>query len=508
MMRATTLSIPTLASRSCRNPLALILLAAAVMPLGACAAYLHDAQRETATASIKERFEKLTAPAYFDAQERNLADFAGREDRAVADFLISSRDYRLLNVIQPSSRSRRMSVGARLAALVNADLGATFGHADLSTAENTSLQTGPAKASLATRTSDFNQRRIADVVRRYKAAGGKLSIECDALTPIDPTAQVDSKQAEIYRQLVSACGALRKRTALADPCKNVATGGDLAQICSDMQALEQERKGDQAARERLKRAEEALAKAAELAAKAAPTAASKIDLPKIQTSLEGLPADERLKTVLDALDKIFSAELADSLGAAAEAGATELKTAGPLLVDALKLIDALDRAQSESARAPLDEPTALLIGLAKVRHDRAMIDLDIEAANGRHALLLSEASLLRTQLYHLAQARELLCTSAGSCGDNLPSSDVDEALSHYVRSQNLGRTPFELQRFRELQLQRSTALKRAATTEADYRALVQPAIDVLARYGAGGIKPETLGEFLGALPVTGAILAK
>jgi hypothetical protein len=85
---------------------------------------------------------------------------------------------------------------------------------------------------------------------------------------------------------------------------------------------------------------------------------------------------------------------------------------------------------------------------------------------------------------------------------------LDEALSYYARSQDVGAMPFEVLRFREIQVQRAAALKRARATEADYRALIKPAIDQIAAYGAGGIKPETIADFVAGLPVAGAILVK
>ena len=77
-----------------------------------------------------------------------------------------------------------------------------------------------------------------------------------------------------------------------------------------------------------------------------------------------------------------------------------------------------------------------------------------------------------------------------------------------MSSANLGRIPFEVLRFREIQVQRASAVRKAQATEADYRALIQPAIDQIAAYGAGGVKAETLGPFLASLPVTGAIIGK
>src|SRR5687767_13359567 len=85
-----------------------ILSAASLLPLlGGCAAYLHNPERETATAAVKTGFDALAAPAFFDAQEKNLTDLAAREDRALAELLVTSRNYRMLNVISPASNAEK-----------------------------------------------------------------------------------------------------------------------------------------------------------------------------------------------------------------------------------------------------------------------------------------------------------------------------------------------------------------------------------------------------------------
>jgi hypothetical protein len=137
-----------------------------------------------------------------------------------------------------------------------------------------------------------------------------------------------------------------------------------------------------------------------------------------------------------------------------------------------------------------------------------MLDIAIAARRSEREIALQEAEALRRQLYFLARAQDSLCDGTDACVPVSGAESKAEALSYYARSQNVGRGPYEILTFRRLQLQRATALKEAKATEADYRSLIQPAVDQLAAYGAGGVKPETIANFLASLPVTGALLAE
>src|SRR5438270_14059337 len=75
----------------------------AFLMIGGCAgAYLHRPALEAATTQIKTDFAALPAPAFLAEQKSRLAEYAGKEDRALVEYLVASRDYSLLNVLHPA----------------------------------------------------------------------------------------------------------------------------------------------------------------------------------------------------------------------------------------------------------------------------------------------------------------------------------------------------------------------------------------------------------------------
>ena len=498
-------------SQLCRG----VLLSCAV-PLAGCATYIHSPGRATVTADLQTRFGALSTPAYFDAQEKNLDDFARGEDKALAELLVASRDYRLLNIIKPASTvsepGRKPEM--RLASLVSSDLRASYGRSVLTPAEAQTLITSRFVKDLAVRTTAFNERRVASTVRSYKAAGGTLATGCKAVLAsvaddVPPLDHATPAQATRYGQLAGACKDLAKRTALAEDCTLAVVSGNLAAVCQGIAALAD----DKAVRNaQLADAEKALKEASKSKTPEDPNKGLQGAIDFL-SGLDGLPTDERLSKVLAQIDALFGSELENSLTRLDKKGRAILPKATEPLLRALELLGAIRDLEVANAAQPLDQPSALLIGIAKIRHDRNLIAIDLDEAEQRQELLFTEASLLRAQLYYLAQAQQALCGRVLACasvavGKPVTAQLLDEALSSYVRSQNVGNIPFEILRFREIQVQRAAALNRARASEVDYRAQIKPAIDQIAAYGAGGIKPETIANFVAGLPLAGAILVK
>jgi hypothetical protein len=81
-------------------------------------------------------------------------------------------------------------------------------------------------------------------------------------------------------------------------------------------------------------------------------------------------------------------------------------------------------------------------------------------------------------------------------------------MAAYIAAWDKGEIPFRVLQLKAIQVRRANAIDRATLTEADYRALLKPAIEQMAAYGAGGIKPETIVELLGNLSIAGAILER
>jgi hypothetical protein len=480
-------------------------MTACLLLSGCQSVYLHDPERATATADLKTKFGALTAPAFFDAQEKNLTDLAAREDRALADLLVTSRNYRLLNAIAPATTTTPASRARRLQDFVEHDLKASYGMPTLSAAQVQNVTTTPFVAQTASENIDFIREGVGDIAKMYKDAGGTRKTDCETVLASPPGDAADT----LYSELRSACRTLYNANALtggagdAGPpvfCTLGATRGTLHEICLEGAALRNVASQKKRAAE-LEAAKKALVEA--MKAKSSPEAENIARAEELIKQAEGLSEDERLKKILSHVEAVFGEELEGTINQlVADADSTIGKAAAPISA-ALKLLGAANELALASNRPASEYASALLIGLAQVRHDINILELDIATRKLDAEIVDREAAALRRQIYFLAQAQ----TALASRPRDRARAEA-EGMTFYVRSLDLGRHPYELLTFRRSQLLRSAALKRARITDADYRRLIQPAIDQIAAYGAGGIKPETIADILSNLPVAGSILAE
>jgi hypothetical protein len=493
--------------------------------LAGCSAYLHNPELETSTAAVKTGFDGLTAPAFFDAQEKNLAELAGREDRALAELLVASRNYRMLNVIEPATAAAPGSAASRLRSQVEADLSASFGTQRLSTtpprpgarSQMDVVLTAPFLAQTANENLAFMRENVADRAQTYRDAGGTGKVDCKSVRATAAPAGNDPVDVA-YRNLKAVCDTLYGAQAFAEECTLGATQGTLQALCIEGVELR-----DNAAAQQRKKELEAAAKALKAAlGPAEPPAEDRCDEPaegsvaaaagatpadRMIAAASGLPDDEQLKVILCHLEAVFGKELDSTLDSlVADARAKVDAATGNRLDEALALLGAVQGVADAENKSAADQASALLIGLAKIRHDINILDLDIATRKQTADIVDRQAALLRRQIYFLAQAQQSLDQGAMPGADK-PRAEA-EAVTFYVRSLDAGRNPYELLTFRRSQLLRSAALKRARLTEADYRNLIQPAIDQIAAYGAGGIEAETIANLLSGLPVAGSILVE
>lgn len=463
-----------------------------------CSAYLHNPERASATADLKTKFDKMTAPAFFDAQEKNLADLSQQEDRAVAELLVTSRDYRLLNVVTPATTSGEESPGERLAGIIETDLQRSYGKGYLSTDEITSTETRPFIAATAAQNIDFKRTAAADIGLMYKGAGGSLKTDCKSVLAGPPPADFPNEdQARYYQGLVTACRSLHAAEDTLKPCTRGATAGDLRTLCIEGGRLD-EVAALRAKKSELEAAQKALREA--MKAKISDEAAAIEAADKLIADAQKLPEDEGLKTVLTHIETIFSEQLATTInGLVTDADAAAGKAAEPIMA-ALEALGAAYEIRDRSRAKASEQASALLVGLAKIRHDLNLVEIDIATRKTEREIVDQQTEALGRQLYYLAQAQDSLCNPGGvKCTPKADPQAQAEAVSFYLRSMNVGRGPYEILSFRRAQVQRAAALKRARTTEEDYRRLVQPAIDQIAAYGAGGVKPETVANLLSGL---------
>ncbi|MDB5703182.1 MAG: hypothetical protein JWN66_298 [Sphingomonas bacterium] len=477
--------------------------------LSGCGTYLHRASLETQTKAVHDNVAALSAPAYLAAQKQWLTDTAKREDQALATYLASSRDYSLLNIIQPASGSAPGSRGDRLRAAVEFQLEKAAGIRSLDQAQRRRLMTAPAIQATLENTRSSSAPSISDLADDYRRRGGTGTTDCPAVNnnaaiPADPAA------AQIaYRSLRKACAAADPKIAAAvarSACNLDLVNSPLDKICGEIDEsqnpISAKRKKD------LGGVVSALKKRLERPARADLQKAAADAIAEGEAALDAATANAGYKDALDALGKLLAIDLSGELGRLTAAVDSPKVVAWKAETKAiLGLIDAIDTVAADQG-PPLDEPSALLIGIAKVQHDLNLVTIDIDEQSQRAVLLRQKAAASRTQLHYLARSQAALCPNIGPCTARTDNKALSEALSYFLSAYNQGLAPSSIYDFRLIQVSRIAIVRRAQATEADYRALIQPAVDQLAAYGEGGIKAETLGTFLGSLPVTAAIIGK
>lgn len=479
--------------------------------LSSCGTYLHNARLEADTKAIKDDVGKLSAPAYLASQRQALAGFAKAEDQAVAERLVASRDYSLLNVIKPAANMRdKRTRGQILADMIAENTMDVIGVRVLSRELNHLAQTYPAVVATADEAIVAFRRRALAASKDYSANGGMAPADCKTAVAKPDGADAEADDLPVkYAILVLACKGIQEQEKLKD-CSEGAKAGALAEVCDRI--ADGRRKVDAVARKaKLDQAMDALKNAGKAMR---PTALQpQVDkwIKQAQDTLDSnlLSDDAKYAEVLEKLGTVFQADLGGVLDdLAALRDNKKFKAAQASLLDALKIIDAITVITTPDGD-PIDEPSALLIGIAKVNHELNMVQIDLELDKRTRDVAEQQAEALRTALALLARAREALCgDDPATCPVNPTDQAIAQAIGHYTRAINTGMIAYRVLQFREIQLKRELIVERAALTESDYRALIQPAIDQIAQYGAGGIDPAILGPFLASLPVTGAILGK
>ncbi len=82
---------------------------------------------------------------------------------------------------------------------------------------------------------------------------------------------------------------------------------------------------------------------------------------------------------------------------------------------------------------------------------------------------------------------------------------IGATLAAYEASWNEGQIPYWVLRFEIVQLYREYSVDQAAKTAANWKQLLQPAIDELVAYGQGGIPPETIASVIYNLGLIAAV---
>ncbi|MDP3747195.1 MAG: hypothetical protein Q8Q88_09125 [Phenylobacterium sp.] len=504
---------------------------------------MHQTSVETKTATLQKNFSELKGPDYFVAQAAVLKTHGEREDRAVGAFVIARRDATLLELLRPSPLTAAGDE-TKLKVLVARDLLEVFGGAP-NQAQIELMAKAPDLLAEIRLQEQISNRQLRDAVRNYleqvelhnvavrkrnEAAPPEAKIAEIAAMPVtcdkvpDPTGAASADPVELgYRILQGACRQHRSVEAFKT-----------AKVSDDL-SLQDLFNGAPSTSNRLKSVsrEVAIRRAARTAAEVEAgrlVAEIKAMTEKAKTTggVSTIQADiaKLAATMNDAVPVVKEAGLGEIASVLEDAAQVTLKPdvvmqdKGSIEARSAAVIGLLDAAMAVNG-APGQTPdigtgNAALIGLAKANHDLKAARLDVAAETVQLVYLDAELAAILQQARHLAIAESLLGrfpeNAAGEWGDLAarPAGKArvaaSEALSAYLASWNDGETPYQMLRYRAVQAERVAALERGTMAEADFRAVLKPAVDQLADYGKGGIKEDTVVTGLSALGVAGAIL--
>lgn len=153
----------------------------------------------------------------------------------------------------------------------------------------------------------------------------------------------------------------------------------------------------------------------------------------------------------------------------------------------------------------LERIDAMLVTLSRLKLHadlaQAQVDLDntkITLYRGRLLALLSGYRSLQGMEQAIPKLPATAMTPAAirGKGSDVERKDLGIALSRYAEAWDFGVIPAELLRLRFLHAERKYRIQVATINAANYKATVQPIADALAIYGAGGITPDMIVQWL------------
>lgn len=489
--------------------------------LSACGVYMHNPALKASTAEVKASFEAIGAPALLAEQRQHLLAAGKDEDQAVAGYATALRNETVLTLLRPGGTVRNPPpADRRLLGLINRDLEQVYGRSELTRDERYQLEMAReaienSRQNLATSTGLVTSAR-----NNFVAAAGnndRRPTACAKVPPLPPRSTGAPPEFppgataadRAYAGLQWECGVWREAsdfTALPN------ARGQIGAIREQLAALKKSRDEDAKVAEELKQEIKQASKASQRTpAEGSDGLAGRLD-PLIE-KLDRAPALAR-QAGLEEIASTLENRVIDEL----RGTATDV-TEDEGVVAALALAgSARDTVGAFRRRPSVDKAGALLIGLATVRHKLNMAEADVAVQQGQMDNLRRQLSAAVARGAHLARAKGILETrkippisgfaDLRTIQDNATRSAASEALTAYVAAWDEGEIPFQVLRFRAVQARRLAAIERAQLAEQDYRAVVKPAIDTMAEYGAGGLTEDAILTVLGHLGIAGSILTK
>lgn len=513
-------------------------MTACLLLSGCQSVYLHDEGLKTSTAKAHEALAGVTPLKPFDDQLANLEAFAKREDLAVAKYWVAARDAHFSGLLTTpeANLQREMEhyVDERLGILIGSGGLDADDAADLPEARDDAIETLATYQSMAASARRRYREARADQLGEGEPEEAEKDLECPALLKTDP-AKIDQLRKVVGPEVVVPLDELLKSCRNAresEPAVEAVTAG----LEASDGLLGEVARG-------LKEAE-------------AETV--------ISSSAWAQELERKIKEAKDFKDEQSGAtklsELRDDLRRLFEKGGAATELAGWDKAD--EIVNALLRAEiCDAPEGDVDEDTRKKAECDKVTPDSVtgkaqaawallkavalLQDAGAEQRRGANwllaakaiiaaekadaALRLSErkaaAAVLRRRLDSLlGEAASLVAAKRWltgprpvreksarlqDCWGSLKTPgrprNANCAFAAYADSWNQGRLPAEVAAFRDEQIEREFAVRRARIAAGKQYALALAGATTLKEYGEGGIMPEAVAQLLIDLTTVGVI---
>lgn len=485
--------------------------------------YLHSNETEIATQGAKDAAGNIKVDQNFADTKKQLASFATREDQAVADYLIASRDRQLASLVRNDVLEKSGGTAIdRLQIFVNGRFKKIIGKKpdnDLLS----KLRDFPKKLSLIRVEWDLNHSFYDSALRDFtdeKDQADVLPTDCSNAVLKPPSELPTVSVADIaYIRLVKACIGIsdaEKKENEAHIILSPSNGSALSNVFNetDKALTEIKKEEDEAAKiehlideiERLSKPDQSAQK--ELTEK----------ITEAQTRLKeakGFAKFAGAKRLSKSLEEILTANLETT---STNDSKTTQKTAA-----ILKLTDSLALASDAFQDEPqINRVNSVLIAITEQRQKRDVALLNISSQKDllriyeakQTALIQELAQLSITQRILNDEQKKISLNGDGGGfavippGAKKPGPVVGSMLAAYAASWNQGQIPYQILRFKEVQVKRAYHAEVAAKTAQNRKDLLAPALDELAAYGKGGVHPETIATLITNIGLIAAFAAR
>jgi len=517
-------------------------LTACLLLSGCGSVYIHDEGLKTSTGKAHEALAGVTPLKPFDAQLANLEEFAKREDQGVAEYWTAVRDKHFDGLLLPDAANRteriQQASRLRLAALVGAppypDVRALLEDRNEIMDEKAAADrtvAGNLKEYLRLKGKEDSPAPPAPRGKNEPAPKAERSdLSCEKLVRT-PQSEIDRLDAGTTAQqslvtLIKSCGLSeqRRREALELAAGFKTLPGSLGSLVEQVEKAQGATEGELS--DRATKIKEAIERAKkfqdETSANARLTAMRSEIRDVLANAGEATQAAgwDEADTIVDDL---LRTEVCDAPKDAVDEKTKTDAKCGEIVPDStsgkaraswafLKAVGQLQDAGAEDRRGA----NWLLAAKAIIAAEKADSALRLAEAKARAAMLQQRLDASLIEVAGLIDA-EAWTERRGSgelpnmtdCWASLPEerreANANCAFAAYVEAWNRGRLPAEVLAFRDVQIEREFAVRRArAATEKQY-ALATAGAATLKEYGAGGVMPATVAQTVLDLTTIGVL---